>query len=136
VKVSTLQCHFCICSCVNPSTLFSLGNPYNSISGLSANISGKSLNKSSDSNSSASKNTIISFEQCFFKLFLNVAKSLFNGNSIYDIPNLNNKSLTSWAAVKAKDGKPDMTTKVEFEQNDFCNALSYVGYFSNIGEAN
>ena len=34
-----------------------------------------------------------------------------------------------WAAVKAKDGKPDMTTKVEFEQNEFCQSLEYIGYF-------
>ena len=34
-----------------------------------------------------------------------------------------------WAAVKGKDGKADMTTKQEFEQNNFMDALEYIGYF-------
>ena len=35
-----------------------------------------------------------------------------------------------WSAVKAKDGKPDMTSKQEFEERDFLEALDYVGYFN------
>ena len=35
-----------------------------------------------------------------------------------------------WSAVQAKDGKPDMTTKKEFDGNDFLEALDYVGYFN------
>jgi hypothetical protein len=35
-----------------------------------------------------------------------------------------------WSAVQAKDGKPDMTTKKEFNDNDFIEALDYVGYFN------
>ena len=35
-----------------------------------------------------------------------------------------------WSAVKSKDGKPDMTTKKEFVENDFMEALDYVGYFN------
>ncbi len=35
-----------------------------------------------------------------------------------------------WSAVQAKDGKPDMTTKKEFNGNDFIEALDYVGYFN------
>ena len=35
-----------------------------------------------------------------------------------------------WSAVKSKDGKPDMTTKSEFEERDFMEALDYVGYFN------
>lgn len=31
-----------------------------------------------------------------------------------------------WSAVKSKDGKPDMTTKKEFEQGDFAKALVYI----------
>jgi len=35
-----------------------------------------------------------------------------------------------WSAVQAKEGKPDMTTKKEFEERDFMEALDYVGYFN------
>ncbi len=35
-----------------------------------------------------------------------------------------------WSAVQAKEGKPDMTTKQEFEERDFMEALDYVGYFN------
>jgi hypothetical protein len=35
-----------------------------------------------------------------------------------------------WSAVQAKDGKPDMTTKKEFDGVDFIEALDYVGYFN------
>ena len=35
-----------------------------------------------------------------------------------------------WSAVKSKEGKPDMTTKKEFEERDFMEALDYVGYFN------
>jgi ribosomal protein L37E len=35
-----------------------------------------------------------------------------------------------WSAVQAKEGKPDMTTKKEFEERDFMEALDHVGYFN------
>jgi len=35
-----------------------------------------------------------------------------------------------WSAVQSKDGKPDMTTKKEFNGNDFLEALDYIGYFN------
>lgn len=35
-----------------------------------------------------------------------------------------------WSAVQAKEGKPDMTTKKEFDGTDFIEALDYVGYFN------
>jgi hypothetical protein len=35
-----------------------------------------------------------------------------------------------WSAVQSKDGKPDMTTKKEFNGNDFIEALDYIGYFN------
>ena len=35
-----------------------------------------------------------------------------------------------WSAVKSKDGKADMTTKSEFEERDFMEALDYIGYFN------
>ena len=34
-----------------------------------------------------------------------------------------------WTAVQAKDGKTDMTTKKEYEINDFMEALDYIGFF-------
>jgi hypothetical protein len=37
-----------------------------------------------------------------------------------------------WSAVQAKEGKPDMTTKQEFNSNDFIEALDYVGYFNKL----
>jgi hypothetical protein len=30
---------------------------------------------------------------------------------------------------KSKDGKTDMTTKKEYEINEFMDALEYIGYF-------
>jgi hypothetical protein len=35
-----------------------------------------------------------------------------------------------WAAVKSKNNKPDMTTKREFNENDFMEALDYIEYFN------
>jgi hypothetical protein len=35
-----------------------------------------------------------------------------------------------WAAVKSKNSKPDMTTKKEFDEGDFMEALDYIGYFN------
>jgi len=41
-----------------------------------------------------------------------------------------------WSAVKTKDGKPDMTTKKEFSERDFMEALDYIGYFDNLNNPN
>lgn len=35
-----------------------------------------------------------------------------------------------WSAVQAKNGKPDMTTKKEYVEREFMEALEYVGYFN------
>ena len=35
-----------------------------------------------------------------------------------------------WSAVQSKEDKPDMTTKKEYEQKDFMDALEYIGYFN------
>ena len=35
-----------------------------------------------------------------------------------------------WSAVQSKDGKADMTTKQEFVERDFMDALEYIGYFN------
>jgi hypothetical protein len=35
----------------------------------------------------------------------------------------------SWSAVQAKEGKPDMTTKKEFAEREFMDALEHIGYF-------
>lgn len=34
-----------------------------------------------------------------------------------------------WSAVQSKNGKADMTTKKEFEERQFMDALDYIGYF-------
>jgi hypothetical protein len=34
-----------------------------------------------------------------------------------------------WSAVQSKEGKADMSTRKEYEQNEFMDALEYVGYF-------
>ena len=35
-----------------------------------------------------------------------------------------------WSAVQSKDGKPDMSTKKEYIESDFMEALDYIGYFN------
>ena len=35
-----------------------------------------------------------------------------------------------WSAVQSKEGKADMTTKQEFAERDFMDALEYIGYFN------
>ena len=35
-----------------------------------------------------------------------------------------------WSAVQSKDGKADMTTKKEFAEREFMDALEYIGYFN------
>jgi hypothetical protein len=35
-----------------------------------------------------------------------------------------------WSAVQSKDDKADMTTKKEFAERDFMDALEYIGYFN------
>jgi len=35
-----------------------------------------------------------------------------------------------WSAVQSKDGKADLTTKQEFVERDFMEALDYIGYFN------
>jgi hypothetical protein len=34
-----------------------------------------------------------------------------------------------WSAVQSKEDKADMSTKKEYEQNEFMDALEYIGYF-------
>jgi hypothetical protein len=35
-----------------------------------------------------------------------------------------------WSAVQSKDGKADMSTKQEFLEREFMDALEYIGYFN------
>ena len=35
-----------------------------------------------------------------------------------------------WSAVQSKDDKADMTTKKEFAEREFMDALEYIGYFN------
>jgi hypothetical protein len=34
-----------------------------------------------------------------------------------------------WSAVQSKEDKADMSTRKEYEQNEFMDALEYIGYF-------
>jgi hypothetical protein len=34
-----------------------------------------------------------------------------------------------WSAVQSKEGKPDMTTKKEYSEKEFMDALEHIGYF-------
>jgi len=66
-----------------------------------------------------------------------------DGNGLYWFPTsvvMDDKSMIfaegtsiedwKWSAIQSKNDKPDMTTKKEFNQNDFIEALDYVGYFN------
>ena len=35
-----------------------------------------------------------------------------------------------WSAIKSKEGKVDMSSKIEFEERDYLEALDYIGYFN------
>ena len=35
-----------------------------------------------------------------------------------------------WSAVQSKDNKLDMTTKKEYPEREFMDALEYIGYFN------
>jgi hypothetical protein len=35
-----------------------------------------------------------------------------------------------WSAVQSKDGKADMTTKKEYPEREFMDALEHIGYFN------
>jgi len=35
-----------------------------------------------------------------------------------------------WSAVQSKNDKPDMSTKKEFHEREFMDALDYIGYFN------
>lgn len=38
----------------------------------------------------------------------------------------------SWSAVQSKEGKADMTTRKIYPQNEFMDALEYIGYFNQV----
>ena len=35
-----------------------------------------------------------------------------------------------WSAIQSKEGKPDMSTKKEYIESEFMDALEYIGYFN------
>ena len=92
------------------------------------------------SNSTIIEGNLQEVESVVPQLYLNLKFKDTNG--YYWYPNtviLEDKSMVfadgkttedwKWAAVQSKDGKADMTTKQEFEQYDFMEALDYVGFF-------
>jgi len=36
----------------------------------------------------------------------------------------------NWSAVQSKEDKADMTTRKEYSQSEFMDALEYIGYFN------
>jgi len=92
------------------------------------------------SNSTIIEGNLQEVESVVPQLYLNL--KFKDANGYYWYPNtviLEDKSMVfadgkttedwKWAAVQSKDGKADMTTKQEFEQYDFMEALDYVGFF-------
>ena len=92
------------------------------------------------SNSTIIEGNLQEVESVVPQLYLNL--KFKDANGYYWYPNtviLEDKSMVfadgkttedwKWAAVQSKDGKSDMTTKQEFEQYDFMEALDYVGFF-------
>jgi hypothetical protein len=92
------------------------------------------------SNSTMVENNLQEVESVVPQLYLDLKFKDANGHYWY--PNtviLEDKSMVfadgkttedwKWAAVQAKDDKADMTTKQEYEQHDFMEALDYIGFF-------
>jgi hypothetical protein len=92
------------------------------------------------SNSTIVENNLQEVESVVPQLYLDL--KFKDANGYYWYPNtviLEDKSMVfadgkttedwRWAAVQAKDGKADMTTKQEYEQHDFMEALDYIGFF-------
>ena len=92
------------------------------------------------SNSTIIEGNLQEVESVVPQLYLNL--KFKDANGYYWYPNtviLEDKSMVfadgkttedwKWAAVQSKNSKADMTTKQEFEQYDFMEALDYVGFF-------
>ena len=92
------------------------------------------------SNSTIIEGNLQEVESVVPQLYLNL--KFKDANGYYWYPNtviLEDKSMVfadgkttedwKWAAVQSKNSKADMTTKQEFEQHDFMEALDYVGFF-------
>lgn len=95
------------------------------------------------SNSTLTNDKLEEIEKVLPELYKDLRFEDQNGLNWYPISlMLDNKSMVfaegksiddwKWSAVKSKDGKADMTTKKEFEQNQFVYALKYIDYFSQI----
>jgi hypothetical protein len=92
------------------------------------------------SNTTITEENISNIESVMPQLYLDLKFQDPKGHYLY--PNtviLEDKSMIfadgktiedwKWAAVQSKDGKADMSTKQEYEQHDFMEALDYIGFF-------
>ena len=92
------------------------------------------------SNSTIIEGNLQEVESVVPQLYLNL--KFKDANGYYWYPNtviLEDKSMVfadgkttedwKWAAVQSKDGKADMSTKQEYEQHNFMEALDYIGFF-------
>lgn len=95
------------------------------------------------SNSTLTKDNLEQVESVMPQLYIDLKFEDTNGFVWY--PNnviLEDKSMVfvdghsvedcKWAAVKSKNGKPDMSTLKHFEEREFMEALDYIDYFTKI----
>ena len=93
------------------------------------------------SNSTLTEENIKTTEEVLPELYK--ALRFKDANGIHWYPNtviLDDKSMVfaegstieewKWSAVQSKDGKADMTTKKEFAEREFMDALEHIGYFN------
>jgi len=92
------------------------------------------------SNTTITDNNVIQMESTLPEIYKALKHKDESGKYWY--PNsvmLDNKSMVfaegtsindwQWSAVQSKDGKADMTTKKEYPEREFMDALEYIGYF-------
>ena len=93
------------------------------------------------SNTTLTENKLTEVEAVMPQLFIDLKFKDEKGYYWYHMTViLDDKSMTfpegtsandwKWSAVQSKDGKADMTTKKEYEINEFMDALEYIGYFN------
>ena len=93
------------------------------------------------SNTTITDNNVIQMESTLPEIYKALKYKDESGKYWY--PNsvmLDNKSMVfaegtavdnwQWSAVQSKENKADMSTKKEFAERDFMDALEYIGYFN------
>ena len=93
------------------------------------------------SNTTLTEDKLVEIEAVMPQLFIDLKFKDEKGYYWYPMTViLDDKSMTfpegtnpndwKWSAVQSKDNKADMTTKKEYEINEFMDALEYIGYFN------